>query len=429
MHDDAAFPAGSGVGGADREVPCKSASPDGTGDSLLPVRRRDRVYAWVRRHPLVPDAAIAFGLLLTVVVFSAAAYDPTWAHFTVGAAMCVALVFRRVRPVESFGVLVALGLVQWATGMELAPYDFALLLGLFTVSAYGPRWASRSGLAAGFLGVVLATIAYVPTFEEGPEAFVASVLALAASVVGAWAMGDVRRVRHAYVAELVERAYQAERERDQRAQLAAAEERARIAREMHDIVAHNLSVIVVQADGGRYAGDHDPQAALDALKTIGDTGRGALTEMRRLLGVLRASDDGDGGSIRPQPGLGTLPELVTSVRQAGLPVDLDVTGAPRPLRPGPSLAVYRVIQEALTNALKHAGPAARAKVALIFTPDRLTARVSDDGRGAATVDDGLGQGLAGMRERMTMYGGTVTAGPAAGGGWRVELDLPYGEGT
>nr|WP_281386519.1 histidine kinase [Jiangella mangrovi] len=242
-------------------------------------------------------------------------------------------------------------------------------------------------------------------------------------------MGDVRRVRQAYVAELVERAHQAERERDQRAQLAAAEERARIAREMHDVVAHNLSVIVVQADGGRYAGDQDPQAALDALKTIGDTGRGALSEMRRLLGVLRATDDGDGGTIRPQPGLGSLPELVTSVRQAGLPVELDVTGPPRPLQPGPSLAVYRVIQEALTNALKHAGPAARARVALVFATDRLMARVSDDGRGAGAVDDGLGQGLAGMRERMTMYGGTVTAGPAAGGGWRVELDLPYGEGA
>ncbi|WP_203416662.1 sensor histidine kinase [Jiangella ureilytica] len=392
------------------------------------MRRRDRLYAWVRRHPVVPDAVIALGLLLTLVLFSAAAFDPGWAHFVLGAVMCAALVFRRVRPIEAFGVLVASGLVQWATGLELAPYDLALLIGLYSVSAYGPRWASRAGLAAGFLGVALGTVRYVPA-DENSQTFVASGLALAAFVVGAWAMGDVRRVRQAYVAELVERAHQAERERDQRAQLAAAEERARIAREMHDVVAHNLSVIVVQADGGRYAGDQDPQAALDALKTIGDTGRGALAEMRRLLGVLRATDDGDGGAVRPQPGLGSLPELVTSVRQAGLPVELDVTGAPRPLRPGPSLAVYRVIQEALTNALKHAGPAARARVALVFAADRLTARVSDDGRGAAAVDDGLGQGLAGMRERMTMYGGTVTAGPATGGGWRVDLDLPYGEGA
>ncbi|WP_203454367.1 sensor histidine kinase [Jiangella aurantiaca] len=391
------------------------------------MRRRDRFYAWVRRHPLVPDAAIALGLFLTVVVFSAAAYDPGWAHLMLGAVMCAALVFRRMRPVESFAVLVGCGFVQWATGLQLAPSDVILLIGLYAVSAYGSRWASRGGLAAGFLGVVLATIRDYPPSDQ--EAFVAGFVALSAVVVGAWAMGDVRRVRQAYVAELVERAHQAERERDQRAQLAAAEERSRIAREMHDVVAHNLSVIVVQADGGRYAGDHDPQAALDALKTIGDTGRGALAEMRRLLGVLRSTDDdGDGGTVRPQPGLGSLPELVTSVRQAGLPVELDVTGPPRPLPPGPSLAVYRVIQEALTNALKHAGPAARAKVALEFGAGRLTARVSDDGRGAAAPSDGLGQGLAGMRERMTMYGGTVTAGPAAAGGWRVDLDLPYGEG-
>ncbi len=386
------------------------------------------MYAWVRRHPVLPDAVIALGLLVTLVVFSAAALDPGWAHFVLGTVMCAALAFRRVRPVESFGVLVVAGLVQWATGLELTPYDLALLIGLYAVSAYGPRWASRAGLAAGFLGVVLGTLRYETSAEDEPAAFVASAIALAATVVGAWAMGDVRRVRQAYVAELVERAHQAERERDQRAQLAAAEERSRIAREMHDVVAHNLSVIVVQADGGRYAGDHDPQAALDALKTIGDTGRGALAEMRRLLGVLRATDDADGGAIRPQPGLGSLPELVTSVRQAGLPVDLDVTGPPRPLPPGPSLAVYRVIQEALTNALKHAGPAARARVALVFGAERLTARVTDDGRGAAAPSDGLGQGLVGMRERMTMYGGTVTAGPATGGGWRVDLDLPYGGG-
>ncbi len=378
---------------------------------------------------MVPDAVIALGLLLTVVVFSAAAYDPTWAHLSLGVVMCLALVFRRKRPVESFGVLVLCGLVQWATGLSLTPVDVILLIGLYSISAYGSRWASRAGLAAGLLGVVLAITREFSPATDGTQAFVASLLSLSAVVVGAWAMGDVRRVRQAYVAELVERAHQAERERDQRAQLAAAEERSRIAREMHDVVAHNLSVIVVQADGGRYAGDHDPRAALDALKTIGDTGRGALAEMRRLLGVLRtADDDGDGGSIRPQPGLGTLPELVTSVRQAGLPVYLDVTGSPRPLPAGPSLAVYRVIQEALTNALKHAGPAARASVALVFDAERLTARVSDDGRGAAAPSDGLGQGLAGMRERMTMYGGTVTAGPATGGGWRVDLDLPYGEG-
>ncbi|TDE08902.1 sensor histidine kinase [Jiangella asiatica] len=399
------------------------------------MRRRDRLYAWVRRHPVVPDGALAAGLFLVFVVLSAAAYDPAWAHAVLGGLMCAALVFRRVRPVESFAVVSAAGLVQWATGLELTPSDVLLLVGLYSVSGYGPRWASRVGLATGFLGVALASSRYYFYADEGAQSVVASLITFSALVVGSWAMGDVRRVRQAYVAELVERAHQAERDRDQRALIAAAEERARIAREMHDVVAHNLSVIVVQADGGRYAAAQDPQAAADALTIIGDTGRGALAEMRRLLGVLRATDDGDGGGAdqdivrNPQPGLGSLPELVTSVRQAGLPVEFDVSGAPRPLPPGPSLAVYRVIQEALTNALKHAGPAARAQVRLAFGVDCLTARVSDDGRGAAAAGDGLGQGLLGMRERMTMYGGTVTAGPLTGGGWRVDMDMPYGEGA
>lgn len=374
---------------------------------------------------------MACALLITVVVLSASVYDPGWAHAALGAVMCAALVFRRVRPVPSFAVLAGCGLVQWATGLPLTPAGVLLLIGLYSVSGYGPRWASRAGLAVGFLGVALAATRDYPIAEWGVQTFVASVVSLSAVVIGSWAMGDVRRVRQAYVVELVERAHQAERERDQRAVIAAAEERARIAREMHDVVAHNLSVIVVQADGGRYAATQDPRAAADALKTIGETGRGALAEMRRLLGVLRTTDDEDGddqATVRnPQPGLGSLPELVTSVRQAGLPVEFDVAGPPRPLPPGPSLALYRVIQEALTNALKHAGPAARAQVRLAFDTDRLTARVTDDGRGAAAPSDGLGQGLVGMRERMAMYGGTVTAGPASGGGWRVEVAMPYGE--
>lgn len=388
------------------------------------MRRRDRLYAWVRRHPLVSDAALASGLFLTLALLGPS--DPAWLRMLLGAVMCGALVFRRVRPVASFAVVAACGLVQWAAGMSLSQLDFVLLFALFAVAAYGPRWASRAGLGVGVLGAVLAGQRYALP-EGGAEGFVLAAIGLTAVVVATWAMGDVRRVRQAYVDELVGRAQQAERERDQQARIAVADERARIAREMHDVVAHNLSVIVVQADGGRYVADNDPRAAAEALETIAHTGRGALTEMRRLLGVLRHEDDT--GELGPQPGLALIPELIGTVRAAGLPVGLDVRGRPRPLEAGPSLAAYRVVQEALTNAIKHAGPIAKAEVGLVYEPAQLRIVVDDDGRGAAAQTDGAGHGLVGMRERVAAYGGTVTAGPRAGGGWRVEVAMAYGDGN
>jgi signal transduction histidine kinase len=336
--------------------------------------------------------------------------------------MCVALAFRRVRPAASFGVIAAAAAVQWAAGIPLSPFDAVLLLSLYAVAGYGPRWASRAGLGIGLLGVALAVQRY---FRADPAVIVAVGTALTVVVVAAWALGDARRLRRVYVAGLVDRAERAERERDQRARLAVVEERARIAREMHDVVAHNLSVIVVQADGGRYAATTDPDAAIAVLGTVADTGRAALGEMRRLLGVLRSDDDDR--ELGPQPGLARVPELVTSVRDAGLAVTLDIDGRPRHLSPGLSLAVYRVVQEALTNTLKHAGPRAQATVRLGYGSSTLRVAVEDDGRGASAIPDGAGHGLVGMRERMAAYDGSVSAGPAPGDGWRVEVDVPYGD--
>jgi signal transduction histidine kinase len=393
--------------------------------SLLGMRRRDRAYEWVRRHPLVPDVALALFIFVIPGVPVFLAYEPGWAHAALGVVTCAALAFRRIRPVGSFAVIAGCGLVQWAADLVLTPMNIVLLLALYTVSGYGPRWASRVGLAVGFVGVALASTRDFLLPNDGTGAFLTAVVSLSAMVVGAWAVGDVRRVRQAYVAELVDRAQQAERERDQQARIAAAEERARIAREMHDVVAHSLSVIVVQADGGRYAAAEDPAAPVKALQTIGGTGRDALAEIRGLLGILRTEDESD--ERGPLPGLARLPELVTSVRQAGLPVDLDVQGSAQPLLAGRSLALYRVIQEALTNALKHAGPAARARIHLTYHADRVTAEVADDGRGAAVATDGMGHGLLGMQERLSMYGGSVAAGPRSDGGWRVDVEMPYGE--
>jgi len=231
--------------------------------------------------------------------------------------------------------------------------------------------------------------------------------------------------RRGYYRGLEERAARAERERDARAQIAVAAERARIARELHDVVAHNVSVMVVQADGAAFALESSPARAREALTAISRTGRQALAEMRSLLGVLRSADEQD-AELAPQPGVEQLAGLLEQTRAAGLPVSFAIEGVPRPLPPGSALAAYRVVQESLTNARKHGGPTVSAAVTLRFCEDQLVIKVTDDGRARSVpVDgDGLGHGLIGMRERVDVHGGTVTAGPRPGGGWRVTATLP-----
>ncbi|MGC4174839.1 sensor histidine kinase [Demequina sp.] len=208
------------------------------------------------------------------------------------------------------------------------------------------------------------------------------------------------------------------------AELAAAAERARIAREMHDVVAHTLSVVVAQADGGRFAAKTDPEAAQRTLDTIAEVSRSALTEMRALLGILR---DGDGvAAMGPQPSLDDIPVLVSAMREGGLNVSFVTTGTPRPLPIGAGLTLYRVAQEALTNVLKHAGPSPTAYVQLTWEDAGVALTVSDDGRGAAARGDGSGTGITGMHERVALFGGTLSAGPRAGGGFVVKARLPLG---
>ena len=210
-------------------------------------------------------------------------------------------------------------------------------------------------------------------------------------------------------------------ERDQQATIAAAAERARIARELHDVVAHSLSVVIAQADGGRYAARQDPSAAVAALHTIATTAREAQAEMRRALGILGDRSD---APMQPQPGVGELGSLVARTREAGLAVELIEEGRSRPLAPAAGVTLYRVAQEALTNVLKHAGPEARASVALRWEPERVTLVVRDDGSGAGAAGDGRGRGLVGMRERVEPRDGTLTAGPHPDGGFEVRAELP-----
>ncbi|MEO5876717.1 MAG: sensor histidine kinase, partial [Streptosporangiaceae bacterium] len=248
-----------------------------------------------------------------------------------------------------------------------------------------------------------------------------NLVAIGTLVGGIWIFGIYNSTRRAYLQGLEERADRVERERDNQVQIAMAAERARIARELHDVVAHNVSVMVVQADGGAFMVDTEPHRARQALEAISETGRTALREMRLLLGVLR--DDGSAGPYAPQPGIGQLPDLVEQTRAAGLPVRF-VTEGPLPqLSTGQQLTVYRIVQEALTNALKHAGPAASADVRLSYFDHRIVVRVCDDGRGSAAPTDGLGHGLAGMRERVAMYGGKVQAVPVSTG-FEVVAELP-----
>ena len=257
-----------------------------------------------------------------------------------------------------------------------------------------------------------------------------STVIFGAGLIGAlcmlsWALGLLRRSRLAHTETLAERARRLEVERDQQAQIATAAERSRIAREMHDVVAHSLSVVIAQADGGRYAAAADPDAAVRSLTTISETGRAALADMRKILGVLRAPGDAnDPQTVTPQPIDADLDTLVEQVRSSGLDVSLVRVGQARPLPPGLGLTVYRICQEALTNVLKHAGPSATVTVLLQWSHQRIVLQVDDTGRGAAAAQDGGGHGLVGMQERVNLFAGTLEAGAKPGGGYRVRAELP-----
>jgi signal transduction histidine kinase len=242
-----------------------------------------------------------------------------------------------------------------------------------------------------------------------------------------WAVGEFVGARRQLNAELLERLKLLEVERDQQARIAVAEERSRIARELHDVVAHAVSVMVVQADGASYALQSDPQMAQMALTTISDTGRQALGELRRLLGLMRTESDSETDRV-PQPDTASLPQLAEQVRTAGLPVSLTLRGDLTDLPAGVGLSVYRIVQEALTNSLKHAGGSASADVFVTRTDDQVDVVVDDDGFGTPREISGMsgGNGLIGMRERAGVLGGSLEAGPRPGGGWRVHAVLPVG---
>src|SRR5690242_12938730 len=342
--------------------------------------------------------------------------------------LAVPVIFRRKHPVGAYATAVAAGGLQVALGIRPAATDVAILILLYTLAAYTPRRTSVWGLAVCLAGSAVGILRWISLSNHGVLGWLtAGATLFAGPALLAWVLGDSMRYRRAYYASLEDRAARLERERDAQARVAAVAERARIARELHDVIAHNVSVMVVQADGASYTLATDPARAKEALAAISATGRQALAEMRRLLGVLRREGEAAETERAPQPGIGELGELLDQARSAGLPVSFTIEGVPQPLPDGAALAAYRIVQESLTNTRKHAGPVTWASVLLRYSPDAVVLTISDDGLGdlgGTALPGASGHGLTGMRERVAMYGGSVTAGARSEGGFEVVATLP-----
>ena len=444
---------------------------------MNPLRRLDQ---WTRLHPVRTDVMAAAALFTVLVALPWIALGPmvapdpqgrqTAVSLLAGAGMVLPWAVRRVRPVASAAVVTAAAVLHLLAGPEFSLSLLMVPLTVYNLAANAPRSISVTGLLMGVVGGVANGVkvwlfpaqfvtpdGLTVRSPAEPLAMVIMAIGCGLMVLTAWAFGDVVRNRRLTVRALEDRAHRLEVQSRQERELAAADERSHIAREMHDIVAHSLQVIISQADGARYAAAAKPALAVTALETIGQTGRSALADMRQLLGVLRetgetvagvpgvtdddarrpaadvvASPDGRGTRLppgrRPQPRLADLPALVETMRLSGLEVSLLETGTPRRALPaGGELAAYRIVQEALTNTLRHGGPDADAFVTLAWTARGLDLQIDDDGCGAAAdpATRGSGQGLRGAAERAALFGGTLETGPRVGAGYRVSAHLPY----
>jgi signal transduction histidine kinase len=346
-------------------------------------------------------------------------HPPVWVGVLVLAAQLVPLAWRRVAPHRVISV------VGWSTGLYfLLGFAYVaniigVVVALYAEAAYGDR--RTSGIVSllisfGFIGG-FAVMNASHLDRHALPIYALNVFGFAT----AWAAGDAVRSRRLHLDELRARAVEAEESRAMAAEHAVLEERTRVARELHDLIAHTVSVMVVQAGAGRRVADVDPARGREALAAVEETGRAALTELRRLVAVLRQGDRE--AELFPQPGLDAVPDLLATLQDAGFPVRLQLEGIPRDVPPSIEVCAYRVIQEALTNVLKHAGHVRDVQVTVEYGPDQLTIEVVDDGRGLAGGSDD-GAGLVGMRERVALFGGSIQAGPRADGGYRVRAGFP-----
>jgi signal transduction histidine kinase len=385
------------------------------------------IRSWLVARPLLADLVVALAALGAsvppLVNARSCGCDPAplWA-FGLVAVQCGLLLGRRRRP---FTVSLLVGVCTAVYGISSLPdpaVPFAGLVAVYSAAAHATRALALLSGAGAAVGLALALI--LDRAHATVQDWSVNYLVFAT----AWLLGDAARNRREAAASLQLRAEQLERTRAAEAARAVVEERNRIAREMHDVVAHAVSLMVVQAEAGPVVVQRDPARAVAAFDAISSTGKQALSEMRGLLGVLRA---GERAAHSPQPGTAGLDDLLTSMRDAGLDVHVRTSGDPRPLGSAVDLSVFRIVQEAMTNVLKHAGPA-RVEVELRYDESTLQVDVVDDGLGGAKTTDGSrdghtphgGNGLIGMRERVALVGGNLTVGPEPGGGWAVRATVP-----
>lgn len=400
----------------------------------------------LRRIQALPWIHTAYDVALAaLVVWATSRYAAEYDQFF-GWTMALALLLRRRRPMTVMGVVSGLALVQYLVGIHSDPllasapaaYDVAVLIAMVSVASHTRRmWHAHVAGAAVLAGVAVVFGGLRPLGGRDSGGDFVEFAAVGGLCAALWLTAMVLRTRRLYVASLEARAATAEREREHLVQIAAAEERAEIARELHDVVAHSLAVMILQADGAGYALKSAPDKAASALKAIGDTGRDALEDMHRIVRVLRAGRTSaqDVDTDRRRVSLDDLETVAERARVAGLKVELVVEGDRGGLSTGDELTVLRVVQESLTNVLRHAGPGAQVAITLRFDRDAVLISVVDDGAGrlagpgSAAERVSGGNGLVGMRERVEVSGGSFTAGPRLGAGWQVDAELPVRTGT
>jgi signal transduction histidine kinase len=398
--------------------------PDALWRYLLAMSRQVGRLRWPRGGRPPFDVLLAVGLAALSLQLVATAPGPTGAPaYVLTLLHTLPLAVRRRFPYGVLATSVASGLAVAMLGLPPVFLGVAILVPVYTVAAYRDPPGSLVALA-----VVEAAVAVVQLTPgaTGVVTWLGNTLVLTA----AWLLGHFVHDRRVYAGRLEERTAQLEEAREELARRAVAEERLRIARELHDVVAHSMSVIAVQSGVGAHVAATQPEEARKALAAIEVTSRTTLNELRRLLGVLR--EDGEPrGSLAPVPGLAGLDALLAQMSEAGLAVRLRVEGARAQVPAGIDLSAYRIVQEALTNVLKHAG-AARAQVVIGYGEREITIEVTDDGRGATArgaVDRaGTGHGLIGLRERVALFGGELEVGPRPGSGFRVAARLPFETG-
>jgi signal transduction histidine kinase len=369
----------------------------------------NRIRDWDAGHQLWSDTGVVILLLIACLTLPGGFVQQGRNEILFQAALILPLIWRRQAPSLVFSLIAGVAFVQWMISVPL-PADVALLVALFTLAVHATPKRALLGAVVVLAGAILASVRWVPGGD-----IVKSIVFLTGLLAAALFIGIALRTWRSYMGSLVERTRRLEYESEQQAMLAAATERSRIAREMHDVITHSVSIMVTLADGAVATADAHPNEAKEAMADVSATGRLALTDMRHLLGVLRS--DGPALDREPQPQLSGLPRLLQGVRATGLDVEFAQAGASFEVPPGVELTVFRIVQESLTNILKHAQEPSVAHVRLSYDMPFVDVHVSDDGKTVSASREG--HGLGGMRERAAFSGGALIAGPRPEGGWEV----------